>query len=231
MRTVKINNKEYQLPESWNEVSIGKFQAFSKIDAEDELDKLLQIVSVLGNIPIDTLESITYTELNKLYGLITFITEEVGDKTYFKINIKGKDYGLDYEWKSMKAKTYIDLDSLMQDKNKVIDNLHLIAAILFRPIIDNKKEVILEDYNYKLLEENGRFMQDNMMISQFLPVLFFFSKLNLNLLQHSVDSLVETLQPKKKSLIKRVIHLVKGGVGLMRFIHSLKIILRIVKRG
>jgi len=236
MKTVKINDTLYKFPESWNEVNIKIFQKINKINELEEFEKLLNLVSLLGNVPIEELESISFTELNKLYQLITFTNDKQSDYIAFKTSIGGKEYGLDYEWKTMKAKTYIDLDSYLSDKDNVIDNLHYIAAILFRPINKvSKKGYELEEYDYNKLDENALFMLENMNINQILPALFFFSNLNQNLLITTLDSLV----PKRKKirlkkiqmLILKLKHLVKGGVGLPRFMIWLKTIFEKEKNG
>jgi len=219
MKLLKINNNHYKLSESWDEVSIKKFQLLSNINKEqDELDQIMFTISILGNIPIPELEELDMGSIDKIYQLCSFVKDEPKtDVVRYRVEVERVEYGLDYEWKKMKAKTYIDLDELMKDKNKVIENLHYIAAILFRKISGYKNGIYeIEDYDHNELDKNAEYFAEKMPITSFLPVLFFFSELNTNLLKAMAHYSLKALRPVEMTKEKKKVWtqlLKKTGVG------------------
>jgi hypothetical protein len=100
------------------------------------------------------------------------------DKPKFieKFELDGIEYGFIPEWRDLSFAEFVDLDTLSTKKaDEILDNLHIIAAIMYRPIIEEKKNNYkIEKYDVEKMKERAEYFKRNLDIKYVLGAQFFF---------------------------------------------------------
>ena len=159
MKTIKINNEKYFLPENWTEVSLSKLQQLvelteknknisetsAEIDSATKLEVAAEVLSIISGCPKELLMKAKVQSINDLCNEIGW-TSDFSEQT---LGIKDKDgkyvkaISLNYEidgqhfvfdhTMNLTFGQMIDLEQVSNSSKVQWDNIHLIMAILIRP--------------------------------------------------------------------------------------------------
>lgn len=152
MLKININDKEYDLPEKWKEISMKTYcHLFYKLqetnDKMDETEKTLitirneaKIISRLLGENDDYIMSLPIDVFNKLRTKIQFLYEinDFLNSKIFYLNIDGKRYFLPAP-NEMSLRQYIDADMIMKEENEN-QFIELLACLLLPVGKDGKYE-------------------------------------------------------------------------------------------
>ena len=190
MIKITLNEKEYQLPDSWMDVTIGQFQDLNNIDVDyDNITKNMSIISILAGCSIDELLDLPAIEYNKLCELITFLDSQIPDKICDEWTFNDITYKYDAEITQYNVSMFLDLDAMSKGG---VDNLHLLLAIMYRPFKDNK----IGKYRANEVVERAKLFQENMPVSIAVAAQLFMSAFLINSIQIMKASLVEEKKPQ-----------------------------------
>lgn len=145
MLKVELGEKQYGLPQTWDEITLKQFKEVMLIDnSQDELSYKIELLSILLNCYVEELEQCSLNSLNSLYNQIDILLREQPKELFSSIlKINGKEYYFD---NNLDANTttgmLIDVTNLMK-KGNFWDNAEQILAVYIRPIEKKKK-----DYRY-----------------------------------------------------------------------------------
>lgn len=98
------------------------------------------------------------------------------EKFVDRFEFDGIKYGFIDTWRKMSFGEFVDLDTLMSKKdNDLLDNIHIITAILYRPIIeeDKKGNYKIEKYDPDTMEERAELFK-KLDIKYFIGAQVFF---------------------------------------------------------
>lgn len=96
-----------------------------------------------------------------------------------RFTLDGVEYGFIPSWKKMSFGEFADLDTLMTKKpDEVLDYLHIITAILYRPITKSKSKhnFEIEKYNQNTMDERSELFKNKLDIEVALGAQFFFTQ-------------------------------------------------------
>jgi len=168
-----------KIPQGWDEITIGQYQEYLDVlKSSNETRPHKQIISLLS-VLTDTDEMDFYRmPMDTIYDIndaVSFMNEE--PKGVFKniITIKGKDYGFQKDLNQLTLGEWIDLEHYVT--NGVIENLHYITAILYRPIVDIGDEYFdytIVPYDTINLEGTARLFKYNVSIDDIYGISGFF---------------------------------------------------------
>ena len=182
MITIVLNEKEYQLPNEWIDISIGQLQSIANIDPSiDEVDKIIEILNIISGIPKDELLESPATEYRKLIDTISFINSEIPEKLVDYWEYDGVKYKMNLELTKMSTAECLDLDTF--SKNSDSNNLHILMAIISRP--EGEK------YNSDKVYERAEIFKEHMPISIAVSAQLFMQVLDLVLQNNIQDSLTK----------------------------------------
>ncbi len=171
MINIQLNNKNYDFPETWAELTIGKYQeCMSMINLEESMDKTLHILSSISGILLDELYDLPYTTYSQLSSIVSKLFNLKEDKPKFDLTIDGVKYKMISEISKMTTAEFIDLDTLINDQENAVSNLHILMAILYRPV--DKKGKITK-YRSQEVEERAIIFKEKMTCDYALSALFF----------------------------------------------------------
>jgi hypothetical protein len=190
-----LNNQEYEIKEF---LSIGDYQKIFKIkDLFEDEYLYAKIVNILTDCPIETLLD---SENHKVQFLATSIFAMVPRQPINLIDrfeLDGIEYGYLPSYKKISFGEFIDLDTLLTKKpEEVIDYLHIITAIMYRPIIKTKSKhnFEIEKYDAIKMEERAELFKEKLDIKFTLGGQFFFTQFVSNSSNFTRLSLKQKIQ-------------------------------------
>lgn len=157
MITVNIGEEKKQIPEY---LPVKWFQQIQKnpIRYSDNVGLLSLYLDKtpdeIREFPKDNIEFI------ERYISSTVLTtpETIKLETTFEYN--GVEYGLENDWSALKWGMWVDMEVFSQE-DKIYDNIHILMAIMYRPIISKTKDkYVIEPYNSKSTMERAEIMKE-----------------------------------------------------------------------
>lgn len=195
MHKIKINRKLYNFPSKLSEVTLGQFQEIVSLKAmdsmKDNIDLTIKIISILMKVSEEFLNTIPYTDIIKLAELSGFIFDSTNEEPKFEVVIDNVKYVMLNEISKMSTAEYIDLDTLLSDKENAVSNLHLIMSILYRPATKKNK---IEPYNSETLNERAELFKEKMTCNYAVTAMLF----SLALVQASSELIQDYSQNKNE---------------------------------
>lgn len=204
-----------QVPESLREISLEQYQAYNKINTEQNQNSnflLHKTIEIFCNL---NLQNVIKVELKSVVKVAKMINDLFNQdvKLVPTFTMDGVGYGFIPDLDKITLGEYIDLDNTLSDWN----NMHKAMAVLYRPIKDTLKEkYIIEDYKGSEGAEKYKQMPLDIVMGSIL----FFYNLKNELLKTTLKYL------NKEALMKLTIQqredLLGSGDGLIRYIDWLE---------
>lgn len=199
MKTIKYKNKEIRIPTNWGEVNIDKFQQIDKLKIQESVDsisaeelneKLVIFISILTGIEKEDVLNLPIREFKKIEKNISFIHEQKQEKIKPIIEIKDVKYGYRKDLTKMKTSEYFDFDTFTTS-DTLIENIHILMSILYRPIISQKSETDyeIEEYSSKSVYERAEIFKYEMTVENMLSAMVFLAAHVKVLSEHMQDFL------------------------------------------
>ena len=214
---MKVN---LRIPTSLNEITLGQYQEFAKLDGtlENTHDTAIQlkIVEIFCKVPEIVVRNMKATDIAEVCEIINTMFN-TNHQLINKFSLGGVDYGFIPELDDMTFGEYMDLDTFISDN----DNLHRAVNVLFRPI-EHKRgaRYTIKEYNPDTSENAKDFPLDVV-----LGAIVFFYSLGKDLSMVMLNSLDEK---NEKALAQHLISQPNGD-GSMHSMESLKAILQDLK--
>ena len=210
----EINGKEYNLPDYISIEDYVKVFKVKDIFADEYFSA--KVLSILTEAKIDDLLTINYQILENLAIMAMKKFPKDNKRFYQTFEFNGVEYGFITDWRKMSYGEFIDLDTLLSRKdNELLESIHLITAIMYRPITKKKRKGAyeIEKYDVDKMEERAEEFK-KLDVKYFISGQFFFinfvRKYKGRLLLSSVMEKL-TLKQRMKMLWK--ISLLKGRLG------------------
>ena len=184
MKEVKLT-----IPDNWNDITIGTYQKYVKIQEskDGEKNKIINSLALLCNTTPFVVKKMKYKDLIEIMDILKKMidTEPQKDKFRKTFIFKAEEYGFCPNLSAITTGEYIDLEAYC--KHDPIKNLHIIMSILYRKITFKRNErYAIEEYNPEEFKEE-LFKDCPMDIA--LSSLGFFLTLGLILAKSSVNYL------------------------------------------
>ena len=181
MIRIDYEGTAFECAEKWSELSLGKLQRILSVKHETstELEASAEIVSIMTDISPEMLDELPYTEFIKLANATCFILEECKEKPRFEVEILGTEYVMSDDITKYSTAEYIDLDSMVKDKDNIAGNLHVIMAIMYR----EKKNGRIVRYDSNSLAARADLFKEHMTCDCALSAMLFSAALGLACLE------------------------------------------------
>lgn len=206
MRVIKLkigeDVKRYELPTSWDEVSIGQYSKLMiAVDKEDstEIELMVKSLEALADIPGGLLTKVPIKMLREAYNQLKELTSTVPNKELTRvIEIDGVEYGFIPNWDELSLGEFVDLDNYLQDG---FNNLDKVFAVLYRPVLKRDGiKYIIEDYNLDNIVNRRKLFRERMSIDTLYAALVFFCNIGRKLTENTLSFLEEEI--KSQNIIK-----------------------------
>lgn len=193
---VKLNleidgeNKTYDIPTQWDDVTVDKFIEIVKLDEKkdiNDLEKVMELMNILTTIPKDDVELLPVESFMEIQNNFSFVKTDVDKKGKESIVIDGEEYFVKNDFNDLTMGESITIETLLKE----VDNPMYILDKMLCLFLRKKKE------NGKLESFKTTFLTDRIDIFRKAPItsvydnLIFFSN-GVDLLEKNMkDFLVE----------------------------------------
>lgn len=173
-----LNNKEYNIPSSWDNVTIADFRELMKVVRnqpmyDNDILFSLKLVSTVTKIPYEILEGITTEDFYRLQKELEWanIMATPSDKKEFII--KGIKYIPVTDFNQLKMGEVISCELLIKDSepDELAGNL---MPILVRRAVKHKRKEVPADYDSDDYDDNKELFLHNLSIRDALRYKDFF---------------------------------------------------------
>jgi hypothetical protein len=173
--TFELDGVEYKLPYY---LTIGDYVKIFKVKDlfEDEYFSV-KLINIITGAPMELLMKANRDVINTLSMELLKIIPTEEPAFADKFTFEGVEYGFIPSWKDMSFGEFADLDTLMTKKpEEFLKYLHIITAILYRPITKHKgkHKFEIEEYNVHTMEERAELFKNKLNVEYALGSQFFF---------------------------------------------------------
>tara|TARA_B110000967_G_C18779884_1_gene507692 strand:- start:168 stop:812 length:645 start_codon:yes stop_codon:yes gene_type:complete len=205
-----------QIPTTLNEITLGQYQEFSKLDSKKESDVLLKMVEIFCKVPVEVVRSMKANDIKDICEVINKMFD-VEHQLINRFQLGGQDFGFIPDLENISFGEYVDLDTFIGDT----DNLHRAMNVLFRPIdLKQGSRYTLKDYD----PDTNESAKDYPLDACFGAMVFFYAlgkDLSIAILNSSSKQNEENLAQYLGSL--------QNGDGIIQSMQSLTEILQDLK--
>lgn len=187
--TFEIEGQEYKIPQY---ITLGDYVKIYKVKGLFDDDYFAtKLISILTGAPQKKLMEAERDKIDFVFSQIYSILPIDTPAFLDRFTLDGVEYGFLPSWKKMSFGEFADLDTLMTKKpDEVLDYLHIITAILYRPIVTKDKKVYtIEKYTQETLETRAELFRDKLDVEVALGAQFFFIKFAENVSNYTPTSL------------------------------------------
>lgn len=109
-------DKDYLIPERWEEVTLKMQMKVSADDAGITIPELKKfaILSGYANIPIESIKKAKLTELTELFKTMTFLNKDMPSEQLIEFDFKGKHYYCGQNLVDMAFEDFISIENVIQ---------------------------------------------------------------------------------------------------------------------
>lgn len=199
----ELDGIEYELPQFINIENYVKVYKIKDVFSDQYF--AAKLLNILTDAPVDKLLEGSWQEIEWLanYSMTMFPKDKKAFVDRFQID--GIDYGFIPSWRKLSFAEYVDLDTLITKKpDEVLDFIHIIMAIMYRPIITDPtvKEYKIETYNQETLQERAELFKKRLDIKYYIGSQFFFIQFAKKYYERTQQSSTMTLWEKMKFIWK-----------------------------
>lgn len=190
----KLNDNEYIVPDFISIDSYSKIYKVKDLFSDDYFSA--KIVNIVTDAPLEELLESDYMEVQYLASLILSLIPLEKPKFIDRFEIDGVKYGFFPNWKDLSFAEFVDMDTISTKKpEELLDLLHILSAIMFRPIINEQSEhdYEIEKYNVDSMTKRSEIFKTKLDVKYVLGAQFFFINYANRFLGYSHLSSMPTL--------------------------------------
>jgi len=186
----RIEGQEYYLPEVMTIENYVKIYKIKDLFNDDYF--YAKILSTVTDAPLKDLLEGGFEEIAFLAASILKImptTETVKFEDRFELN--GIEYGFFPNWRDLTFAEFIDMDTISTKKPQdLLDHLHILAAIMYRPIVDevSRHNFQIEPYDMDSMIKRAELFKKELDVRYVLAAQTFFTTFARMFLEYTPTS-------------------------------------------
>jgi len=183
MITIELEGKEYKMPESWSEVSVGLFEEIVRMTSilseyKSEVQYTIDMFGVLTGAPTDALSRMTRKGFDDLSKATDWVNEEVAPSNRKQWVFDGIEYMPVEKLDSLSMGDSVSLELIIKDSNEatILTN---ILPILVRKVKKVQKEngkvkKVPGDFDADEYEDMKNLFKERLMVTDVINLKGFF---------------------------------------------------------
>lgn len=153
MKKIIFNNKTYDCPESWRDISLKMQVEAHNLSQNEKYVKAVGVLSAYTKIPVEDLKKAKTPMLMEVMKNIAFINKPVSEEPLFEFEYKGEKYNILESVTKNQFQDYISLQTVVNMYKD--DNWKQLSYII--AIMAKKQGETLDDYD---IEERAKYFED-----------------------------------------------------------------------
>jgi len=189
--------KKIQVPDSWDDVTIGQFQEINSLTSEDH-ERTIDVISILIDEDPELIRKFDVSTFTTLINMLTWTNEMPSDANYKPIiTIGDEQFGLVPKLQNLTVGEWMDLDTLLKDP---MTNMHQVMSVLYRPLVTafNDRDRLIDEYDFDKMERQAIKFQEHVKISDVYGALVFFYLIGNEYTRITAEYLDQTMQEVTK---------------------------------
>jgi hypothetical protein len=182
----RIEEETYEVP---NFISIDNYSKIYKVkDLFSDEYFAARLISIVTGAPIEDLLEGDYTEISYLSAYILSILPQEKPQFVDSFELDGVKYGFFQNWRDLTFAEFVDMDTISTKKpEELLEMLHILAAVFYRPIVEQKSEheFKIEKYDVSSMKERSELFKKKLDVKYVLGAQFFFIKFANRFLNYS----------------------------------------------
>ena len=131
------------IPNTLNEITLGQYQEFSKLDLKKEAEVQSKMIEIFCKVPKEVVRSMKASDITEICTIINAMFD-VEHILINRFELNGIEYGFIPDLENISFGEYVDLDTFMGED----DNLHRAMNVLYRPIdLKQGQRYTLKEYD------------------------------------------------------------------------------------
>ena len=203
---------------TYKDITILQFQQITNAIkfTDNEIAQSYNILSIITGVDIEVYKAMKFIDFQKECKKIDWMKDaKLPDQWVTEFECQGEKFTIVQHATSWTTEQFISMSNLTKDKNEIVNNLHLILAVM------TKGGDSLTEY-----ERRSNLFQNNLSIEIAYPVGVFFAALLTQLSESTQYSLHQKKQLRKlipkTNLLAKINGFLKSGVGMLRLTKSLQ---------
>ncbi len=179
------------LPNGWNEVTLSRFAEMQQASdpSNDEMDGgAAEWLAILTGATVEEIESLPLSEVKQMVSESQWALEPPTTDYQEAFTIDGQEYGIIPDFSKMTLGEHQNME--LYSNGGVIENLHKIMALLYRPVkrrgIFRRKEV--EAYDTKTSPARAELFKEKLTVDKAYGAALFFSLFGMSCMASTLDS-------------------------------------------
>lgn len=175
MISFKIEGQEYYIPQI---MSIENYVKIFKVkDILQEEYFAAKLINIVTGAPLDKLLETDYEQVSYLATYILELIPQETPKFKDRFELEGVHYGFFPKWQDLSFAEFMDIDTISTKKaDELYDLLHILCAIMYRPITEQRSEhdFDIEKYELKSMTQRAELFKKHLDVKYILGAQFFF---------------------------------------------------------
>ena len=204
------------IPNTLNEITLGQYQEFSKLDLKKEAEVQSKMIEVFCKVPKEVVRSMKASDITEICTIINAMFD-VEHILINRFELNGVEYGFIPDLENISFGEYVDLDTFMGED----DNLHRAMNVLYRPIdLKQGQRYTLKEYDPDTNEQ----AKDYPLNACFGAMVFFY-----NLGKDLSTAILNSSSKQNEENLVRFLASQPNGDGTIQSMQSLTEILQSLK--
>ena len=196
----KIDEKEYELKDY---ISIEDYSNIFKVkDLFTDQYFAAKVVNLMTGCPVEDLLKSDYEQVNYLATYIVSLVPLDKDIPFVdRFEIDGVHYGFFPNWRDLTFAEFVDIDTIStKEPQELLNMLHILASIMYRPIDHEISEhnFLIEEYDLKTMIKRSELFKKKLNMRYVLGAQRFFTKLEKRFSLYTQASLIQKINLKTK---------------------------------
>lgn len=190
----KLEEQEYNVPDFISIENYSKIYKVKDLFSDDYF--AAKIVNIISEAPLEELLEADYEQVQYLAAYIMSQIPLEKPKFIDRFELDGVHYGFFPNWRELSFAEFVDMDTISTKKpDELLNMLHILAAVMYRPIIEEKSQhdYKIEKYNVETMKERSELFKKKLDVKYILGAQFFFINFANKYLSYSHLSSMPTL--------------------------------------
>ena len=193
--------EEVKFPQSWDEIPIKVWKEMNEVQSEYESTKTIERMSIITDVDPEEIRALSFDNFKKFQSKLSFLNASITNEVKTTFVLGNKEYGMIPHLDLITAGEWIDAENW---KEKPIDNIHLYAALIYRPITlkndDGTYEI--EPHTVHGFMSRAERFNNELPITTIYGSVLFFSALGISSMESITEYLVQLQSQAQKKTKK-----------------------------
>jgi len=170
-----LEDKQYEIPEI---MTIGHYVKMYKMkDLFSDDYYAAKLVNLFTGAKVEDLLETDFEKVNYLASEIMKLIPQERPPFKDRFELDGVQYGFFPQWEDLSFAEFVDMDTISSKKeDELLDMLHLLCAIMYRPIVTERSphDFDIEKYDIKSMKIRAELFKNKLDVGVILAAQFFF---------------------------------------------------------